>query len=274
MKALNKEFKNASVTLIGGVGALMIIGNLIRREDPWNGMAFIPGLSFLMGLGWPVLCIWAGMLLRQWFKNPRWWVQALIVCATVFFLYKSRHSLAWWDTEPFLYLMCVGVGYLVPEGLVSAASSRKGWEYLMLLLAAAFCFTAMSVVSGRLQWHPWAFGAEHEDMKSLTQRLLLDCEPLLVLLAGYFAVMFSYSQAGQWLGGRDWFRGISAVLVIIMFLASLSNSFQLGFRHISWTYFPRTLVSFGAVFLYYRLWKDERKAKQSDSETNNKERSL
>ena len=265
MKALNKEFKNASVTLIGGVGALMIIGNLIRREDPWNGMAFIPGLSFLMGLGWPVLCIWAGMLLRQWFKNPRWWVQALIVCATVFFLYKSRHSLAWWNTEPFLYLMCVGVGYLVPEGLVSAASSRKGWEYLMLLLAAAFCYTATSVVAGRLQWHPWAFGVEHEDMKSLTQRLLLDCEPLLVMLAGYFAVMFSFSQVGQWLGNRDWFRGIGATLTIILFLASLSNSVSIGFRHLFWAFFPRTLVSFGAVILYYRIWKDDKTTTETKS---------
>ena len=265
MRTLIREFKNASVTLIGGVGLMMIIGNLIRREDPWDGMAFIPGLSSLMGLGWPVLCIWAGMLLRQWFKNPRWWVQTLIACATVFFLYKSRHSLSWWVTEPFLYLMCVGVGYLVPEGLVSAASSRKGWEYLILLMAAAFCYTATSVVVGRLQWHPWAFGVEHEDMKSLSQRLLLDCEPLLVLLAGYFATMFSYSQIGQWLGSQDWFRGISAMLVIIMFLANLWNSFITRFHLISWLYFPRTLVSFGAVYLYYRIWKEDKTTTEKQS---------
>ena len=260
MKALNKEFKNASVTLIGGVGLLMILGNTILRASPYGfgEMTTVPGLSFLMGLGWPVLCIWAGLFLRQGFKNPRWWVQALIVCATVFFLYKSRHSLAWWDTLPFQYLMCVGVGFLVPEGLTATASNRKGWEYLMLLMAAAFCYTATSVVAGRLQWHPWAFGVEHEDMKSLTQRLLLDCEPLLVLLAGYFAVMFSYSQAGQWLGSRDWFLGICGMLSVILFLVSQGTLLGIGFHHIFWTHLLRTQASFGGVYFYYRMWRERR----------------
>lgn len=259
MKALNPDFKNASVVLTGGVGLLMVVGGLIRQAAPYGEMSPVPGLSFLMGLGWPVLCIWAGMLLRQWFRNPCWWVQALVAGASVFCLYEARHSLAWWDTLPFQYLMCFGVGYLVPNGLFAAASGRKGWEYLMLLLAVAFCYTAVSVVSGRLQWHPWAFGPEHEDMKRLTQWLLLNCEPLLMLLAGYFAVMFSFSQAGQWLGGRDWFRGISVTLIILLFLASLSNSIQLGFRHLFWTCFLRTLVSFGAAFQYYRMWRDDNK---------------
>lgn len=262
MKALNQDFKNASVVLTGGVGLLLVVGGLIRQATPYGEMSPVPGLSFLMGLGWPVLCIWAGMFLRQWFRNPSWWVQALVACATVFCLYESRHSLAWWDTLPCQYLMCIGAGYLVPEGMSTTASGRKGWEYLMLLMAAAFCYTAESVVAGRLQWHPWAFGVEHEDMKRLTQWLLLNCEPLLILLAGYFAVMFSFSQSGQWLGSRDWFCGMCVTLIVTLFLASLSNSVQLGFRRLFWTYFLQFLVQPVTLYLVVVICRIIRKLRK------------
>lgn len=250
MKVLNSDFKNASVVLTGGVGLLMIVGGLIRQAAPFEEMSPVPGLSFLMGLGWPVLCIWVGMLLRQWFRSPRWWVQALVAGAAVFCLYEARHSLTWWDTDPYQYMMCIGVGYLVPNGLVAAASGRKGWEYLMLLLAAAFCYTAVSVVSGRLQWHPWAFGPEHEDIKRLAQWLLLNCEPLLVLQAGYFAVMFSFSRSGQWLGSRAVARGITAALLFLMFFASLGALWGLWLGNSAFgAYFLHSLVQPGAFYL-------------------------
>lgn len=259
MKTLSKEFKNASVTLTGGAGLLLILGNMIRWAVPYEEMSPVPGLSFLTGLAWPVLCIWTGLLLRQWLTHPRRWVQAVVAVATVFFLYEARHSLVWWETLPCQYLMCIGAGFLLPEEAMAPASGQKGWVYAILLMAAAFCYTAVCVVAQRIQWHPWAFGPEHEDMKRLVQWLLLNCEPLLVLAAGYFAVMFAYAGIGQWIGSRGGVRGIAAALVALLLLANLGNLIPIGFHSVFWTYSLRTVVTLGAVYLFYRLWKEDAK---------------
>ncbi len=265
MKTLGKEFKNASVTLTGGAGLLLILGNLNRWAIPYEEMSPVPGLSFLTGLAWPVLCIWTGLLLRQWLTHPRRWVQAVVAVATVFFLYEARHSLVWWESLPCQYLMCIGAGFLLPEEAMAPASGQKGWVYAILLMAAAFCYTAVSVVAQRIQWHPWAFGPEHEDMKRLAQRLLLNCETLLVMVAGYFAVMFSSSRAGQWLGSQALVKGITATLLCLLFFASLGSLCGLmPGQSVFWTYLIHFLVQPATLYLIMVIHRIIRKLQKKE----------
>ena len=62
-------------------------------------------------------------------------------------------------------------------------------------------------------------------MLRLMLTLMKDVEPLMVILTLYFVLLFSFSRAGQWLGERDWFRGIVIVPAVCLFFVSMSNLF-------------------------------------------------
>lgn len=118
-----------------------------------------------------------------------------------------------------------GVGMLWPGGLLQRASEEKGWDSLMLLLVTAFCFTAYSVVEDRSLWG--GMMPEHRDMQRLMQGFTRNADPLMTLLAGYFAVRFSFSEWGRRLGASPWFRGFMAVPAVMVFIAMLMNLFQI-----------------------------------------------
>lgn len=192
-----------------------------------------------MGLCIPVLCLWFGLTLRMWLKSPKWWLQALIMFLAAFCLYKYRHLLfAYWRAFPYLYTALICLGYLVPRRMIRAAQRNRGWEYLAFMFLSAFCYTSMHVVESRLEWLTGSYLPEHQDMLRLMLTLMKYVEPLMIILSLYFVMLFSFSKAGQWLGERDWFRGIVIVPAVYLFFVSISNLFF----YTDWTNFIRILV--------------------------------
>lgn len=233
MEEMRKRYVNASVLLAGGACLAMVINHLVNVASLYESV--LPGWSFLCGLCTPVLCLWVGLLLRIRFRNPRWWVRVLVLLVVLFFLYRFRHFLNywfWWKSNPNLYLAMLGIGYLVPQEMLEDAGKRKGWEYLVLLLLSVFCYAAVAVVNSRL--HYMTQMPELQEMELLMERLTNDVEPLLVLLTGYFAVMFSFSRLGQLIGGKAWFRGLVIVPAVYTFLATLGN---LAIHSWRWDYY-------------------------------------
>ena len=223
MNVIDNRFKNATVLMTGGACLILVVNHLVNisatgLESP------IPGFYHLAGIAYSVLCLWMGMILRQWLRNPRWWVQALVACLAVFCLYKYRHPLyLYWNLYPYLYLMLICLGYLVPDRITAPAGRSRGWGYLGLLLISVFCYTATSVVLNRLNWLTGSTLPEHQDMLSLMLTLTRDAEPMLVVLTLYFIILFSFSKTGQWLGERSWFRGIILVPTVFVFIGTLGN---------------------------------------------------
>ena len=242
-----KSYKNASFLMAGGACLLMLAGHLINKIVPFPySDPLVPGLGHLLGLCMPVLCLCFGLTLRMWLKNPKWWLQTLIMCLAVFCLYKYRHLLfAYRMAFPYLYTALICLGYLVPRRMICTAQRNRGWEYLAFMLLAAFCYTAAHVVESRLEWLTGSYLPEHQDMLRLMLTLMKDVEPLMVILVLYFVLLFSFSKAGQWLGERDWFRGIVIVPAVYLFFVSISNLFF----YTDWTNFIRILVQPGTVGL-------------------------
>ncbi len=223
MKAMDNRFKNASV-LMAGFSCLVVVVNHLINTATTGLESPVPGFYHLAGMAYFVLCLWTGMTLRQWLRNPRWWVQALVGALAVFCLYKYRHLLYfYWESYSFLYLALIGLGYLVPERMTLPAGRSRGWGYLALLLVTLFCYVSSSVVMNRLQWLAGSLLPEHHDMLTLMLTLVRNAEPLMVVLALYFVVLFAFSKAGQWVGGRSWFRGIVLVPAVLTFIGTLGE---------------------------------------------------
>lgn len=252
MEEMRKEYMNASVLMAGAACIAMAVNYVVNAASMYESV--LPGWSYMCGLCTPVLCTWVGLLLRYRFRNPRWWVQAIVIVAVLFLFYRYRHFLHiwfWWKSNPYLYLAMMGTGYLVPPGLLDEAGRRKGWEYLLLLLVSVFCYTAVSVVNSRL--HYMATAPELHEMERLMEQLSNDTEPLIALLSAYFIVMFAFSETGQLIGGKDWFRGLSVVPAVFVFLA-LSGSLVRSYWR--WgTYLLPLLVQPVTVYLAVMVWR-------------------
>lgn len=218
-----RSFKNASYLMAGGACMVMLIGHIFNSASSLSE-PIVPGFRHLTGLCIPVLCFWFGMAVRALSKAPLRWAQILLPFLSVFCLYKFHHELyAAWRSVAYLYVALICIGYLVPRKVLFEAHRRKGWEYLALLLLAASCYAAVSVVRFRLEWLTGSYIPEHQDMLRLMLTLMRDIGPLLVILVLYFVIMFSCSRFGQWLGERSWFRGIVLVGAVFQFIVSISN---------------------------------------------------
>ena len=57
----------------------------------------------------------------------------------------------------------------------------------------------------------------------MMETILVNAEPLMVIVATYFVAQFAFSEVGQKLGSLVWFRRIVAVPCIYVFLGYLSR---------------------------------------------------
>lgn len=243
MNTLQMKYKDAFVLMAGSACTVMLLNDINRLFDyP------IPGFRYLAWLAQLILFLWAGLLAGSR-MNPRRWKTGLFALATLACLYLARH----YDYPsqarlPWLHLMMFGVGMLWPGSLLQRASEEKGWDSLMLLLGTAFCFTAYSVVEDRSLWG--GMMPEHRDMQRLMQGLTRNAEPLMTLLAGYFAVRFSFSEWGRRLGASPWFRGFVLVPAVMAFIATLVGLFQrIGFGGY-WQWLSLLLVTVQPVTIW------------------------
>ena len=80
-------------------------------------------------------------------------------------------------------------------------------------------------------------------MERLLVWLMNTTMPLVLFIAMYFAVRFSFSREGQWLGGQKWYKVISCVSFVVAFLACLFRYWFL------WTDLLRFLVQPTTIYL-------------------------
>ena len=208
MSLQKMQYENALVLLAGA----SCTGIWLSGSKAW----------FVGGLAYSVLCLWIGLLLSSVRKKDRWWLTVMIALATLWCLYKARHyENPYWGHYPYHQLMLIGAGMLWPRQWLERSGKDKGWEALVMLLLTIFCYTALFVVRSRLLWG--GMMPEHRDMQVLMRDLLRNTEPLMTLLVGYFAVGFAFSEWGQWLGSRPWFRGFVLVSAVLAFLYAVSD---------------------------------------------------
>ena len=223
MRQLSTSFKNASFLMCGTACTLFIINHLMCRILPDEVLPAIPGFGYTLGLCWGALFLWAGMLLRRRWPSLRWWIQLPVLALALFCLYKYRHDVCiTYRSLPYLYLSVFGAGFLVPPEALERDDKKSGWMDLILLFVSAFCYTAVAVVRERFQ-STSAFMPQFKDMERLLVWLMNNTEPLLLFIALYFAVRFSFSKEGQWLGSREWFKVVSCASFVIAFMACLSR---------------------------------------------------
>lgn len=211
------QYENAWV-LMAGVACTGIWLNQILAWCDYP----IPGIAYVFGLGYALLSLWAGLLVSSKMKKRRCWVTVMIALATLWFLYKALHDEnPYWGHYLYCQMMLIGVGMLWPRQWLERGGKDKGWETLVMLLLTTFCYTALFVVRRRLLWG--GMMPEHRDMQVLMRDLLRNTEPLMTLLVGYFAVGFAFSEWGQWLGSRPWFRGFVLIPTVMAFLGAVSH---------------------------------------------------
>ena len=268
MKTNKELYTNASVIIGGAVCAVLMANNIMGRMSDWNEPSLFPGFRIMCGLCFPILYFWVGTLLRTWIKEPKWWFQILIAGATIYGMYFYRHYAENWGYADALFLSMAGIGFLIPPKILLSSSQNRGWLSLLMILLSAFCYTALTTVKDRLLWGPII--PEHPDMELMMETILVNAEPLMVIIATYFVAQFAFSEVGQKLGSQVWFRGIVAVPCIYVFLGYLSRllTTRMFFYAISYVYYSPFMwfivqpITIYLVVLLYRMIREWRKKKE------------
>jgi len=218
-------YTNASVIIGGAICSVMMANSILGRMSDWNEPSIFPGFRIMCGLCFPILYFWVGTLLRTKIMNPKWWFQLLLAGAAIFCLYRYRHFAENWGYADALYIATALIGFLIPPKKILSASQNKGWISLVLIALCAFCYTALTTVKDRLLWGPIV--PEHPDMELMMETILVNAEPLMVIITIYFVAQFAFSEVAQKLGSQTWFRGIVAVPCIYCFLDYFSRLFTM-----------------------------------------------
>ena len=250
---------NAAVIIGGAICTVLMANNIIGRMSDWDQPSVFPGFRIMCGLCFPILYFWVGTLLRSWIKDPKWWFKILIAGASIYSMYFYRHYAENWGYADALYLSMAGIGYLIPPKILYSSSQNKGWLSLMMILLSVFCYTALTTVI-----------PEHPDMELMMETILVNAEPLMVIITTYFVAQFAFSEVGQKLGSLVWFRRIVAVPCIYVFLGYLSRllTTRMFFFAISYVYYSPLMwlivqpITIYLVVFLYRLIKERRKKKE------------
>lgn len=218
MTKTKQQYINASVIICGAVCLVRVIAHYLFQFSDWNDPV-VPGVDSMVGLCYPVLFAWIGLLLRRWLPMPKWWVKLLItaICAYCLFRYRDWNAEHWYAAH--LYIVMAGVGYLISPADLSLENQKRGWSSLSLALFSVFCFTAVAVIMRRLMWGHLM--PEHEDMEMLLEKLTWVTEPLLCIISAWFILHFSFSSLAQKIGDQKWFRIIAAIACIFSLIFAL-----------------------------------------------------
>ena len=262
------QYTNASVIIGGSICSVMMANSILGRMSDWNEPSVFPGFRIMCGLCFPILYFWVGTLLRTKIMNPKWWFQLLLAGVAIFCLYRYRHFAGNWGYADALYIATALIGFLIPPKTILSASQNKGWISLVLIALCAFCYTTLTTVKDRLLWGPIV--PEHPDMELMMETILVNAEPLMVIITIYFVTQFAFSEVAQKLGSQTWFRGIVAVPCIYCFLGYFSRMFTLRMCNIAinWVYYSPLMwfivqpVTIYLIVVCSRLIKERRKSKE------------
>lgn len=268
MRTSKELYTNASVIIGGAVCTVLMANNIIGRMSDWDQPSVFPGFRIMCGLCFPILYFWVGTLLRTWIKGPKWWFQILLAAASISCMYFYRHYAENWGYADALYLSMAGIGFLIPPKILLSSSQNRGWLSLVMILLSVFCYTALTTVKDRLLWGPVI--PEHPDMELMMETILVNAEPLMVIIAIYFVARFAFSEVGQKLGSLAWFRWVVAVPCTYVFLGYLSRLFtmRMFFFANHWVYYSPIMwfivqpVTIYLVVFLYRLIRERRKMKE------------
>lgn len=221
---MTTTYKNASYVMAGLACLVLLLSTLFWRMGD-DGQSLVPGFHYLVGIAYPALAAWVGILIRSRFKPGKWWthVPLLILAVTFITIYIILRAKPWWEVRLYLCLAMIIIGYLIPPRELESLSENGGGNDFALLLITSFCFTAISVVKYRFQWG--TIVPDHPDMEELLERLLVVTEPLMVFMVVYFSVRFSFSRSGLSLGSREWLQGILWVPCSIVFYFTIIDVF-------------------------------------------------
>ena len=167
-----------------------------------------------------------------------------------------------------LYLSMAGMGFLIPPKTLLSSSQNRGWISLAMILLSLFCYTALTTAKDRLLWGPII--PEHPDMELMMETILVNAEPLMIIISIYFVAQFAFSKVGQMLGSLAWFRGIIAIPCLYAFLGYLCRLFtmRMFFFANHWVYYSPIMwfivqpVTIYLVVFLYRLIRERRKMKE------------
>lgn len=238
--------------LVGGIACLvMVLGKLFGNPFLF-GSLYIPGFRFTVGLCFPILFAWTGMLLRS-LSDPKVPVKIFIglAGALCFFLYGSLFEgySYWWKQGPLLYIMSLCAGYLVNSDseVGNSGGKNKGWYTLSLGLLSVFCFSAVTLAVQRLDRD--AMLPQYEDMRLLLLEVLKYSEAAIVILTVHFIREFSFSELARTIGGNKVFRWIAAFAIVASFAWELFDMIDWG-RH----FLMNSLQILAQPFTWYLIY--------------------
>lgn len=243
-------YKNASYTLAGGVALVTLINEIIWYFSESISNPAAPGFHYLSGLITPLLFLWCGILLRYALHKvfpPSWWIKAIVVCVTLFFLVNTFIHSGILPGDLALFFTMAGLGYLIPPKRLEKASEQSLWQICIPTLISIFCYVAIVVTRRRLLWGEVM--PDYPDMEMVLEVLMDFAELGMLMLCMYFIIQIAFSKEGVAIGEKKWFRWV----VIILSVLQLRNVLVfVGYWH--WLeLLVRTLVQPATVGLIYLI---------------------
>ena len=220
MEQINKQtFKNASFVMAGGACLIGLIGHYLRIDGPLH----VRGIQFVTSLVIPTLCFWVGMLIRYKVGKPKWWVLAIAGVAMLASLFFSRHDVNifhWMRIRLFWYFIAL-LGFLMPWNYICERRDKDGYVSAILLVITVFTYGAIELCWQRMGTSIML--PTYEDIATLLLVVMTNILPIAAIPPVFFAAMFSFSDAGQWLGSKKWFQWIVGIVAVICFLMQLER---------------------------------------------------
>ena len=245
MERFDKQtIKNSSFVLAGGACLLMIANQLFAP----NGDYPIKGFFILAALAIPMLCLWAGSLIRFRIGKPKWWLSGIVALAIIVLHYcsfKESQSLHWLHIR-FQWYGTICLGFLLPWEYLYRTRDREGIKSIILCIITTLTFCVIDLVNQRMT--VIKLPAPYDDLDVMLNTITQFIMPLATFVPIYFAAMFSYSDAGQWLGRTKWFRWVAGIAAVIVFLALIFN-LQIFWTPVFLWQIPQVLVQPFTIYL-------------------------
>lgn len=263
MEHINKQtIKNASFVLAGGACLLLTAGHFFH--SPY-GLLPIKGFQFVASLAIPTLCFWVGMLIRWKVGKPKWWVLAIAGVAMLASLYLSRHTVNIfnWPEIRFYWYFLVLAGFMMPWDYILEKRDKDGILSIALLVITCLTYAAIELTWQRMGTS--VMQPKYEDIATLLLVVTANILPLATIPPVFFAAMFSFSKAGQWLGSKKWFQWIAGIASVICFIGLLPGlRFDLTLDPVFLTHLIMLLVQPFTIYLIIVICRIVRKLRKKE----------